>query len=380
MVVKSEVLNDFPRFFGVLITEFAAGNAVNLTLKMKGDMDVITEFCSPSRWKELSKETGSKILPGGDGSFLEMLVWILEPKSVERASVLHQPDDVGSQRHHIVPIGELNGVLIAFMARSGVISKSTDMIFISFGGQRKELQTEGEGLILADDSAVEGGEEGKLENEDVPGSRISDPLILLLRLLLFLLKITIYGSGLLILSAYAPSLPPLLSLPTLCQLCGKWTDGREREFLASATSTGAAPVSVPGMKRSQEDVNIQAWENHEKRKAELEPKRMEFLDMKMMIKWVSSGVLGQSARGSAYFASFLATELESTSDASPEPEEPADDTYHSDINRTKAEDRVDDVIVVLSNVETVEEGDAIVAEEGGIPALAEVIEDGVAVM
>ncbi|GKB77795.1 hypothetical protein Tco_0944690 [Tanacetum coccineum] len=30
--------------------------------------DVILEFCSPSRWKELSKETSSKILPGGDGS------------------------------------------------------------------------------------------------------------------------------------------------------------------------------------------------------------------------------------------------------------------------------------------------------------------------
>ncbi|GKD51976.1 hypothetical protein Tco_1280952 [Tanacetum coccineum] len=26
---------------------------------------------------------------------------------------------------------------------------------------------------------------------------------------------------------------------TLCQLCGKWTDGREQEFLASSTSTGA---------------------------------------------------------------------------------------------------------------------------------------------
>ncbi|GKC50420.1 hypothetical protein Tco_1073165 [Tanacetum coccineum] len=26
---------------------------------------------------------------------------------------------------------------------------------------------------------------------------------------------------------------------TLCQLCGKWTNGREQEFLASATSTGA---------------------------------------------------------------------------------------------------------------------------------------------
>ncbi|GJV60026.1 hypothetical protein Tco_1466126 [Tanacetum coccineum] len=84
-------------------------------------------------------------------------------------------------------------------------------------------------------------------------------------------------------------------------------------------------------------------------------------------------------RGSTYFAAFLATELESTSDASPEPEEPADDTHHSNINRTKAEDRVDDVIVVLSNVETVEEVDAIVAEEGGILALVEVIEDSVAV-
>nr|GEU82643.1 hypothetical protein [Tanacetum cinerariifolium] len=39
------------------------------------------------------------------------------PKSVEKASVLHQPDDVGSQRHHTVPIGKLNGVLIALVAR-----------------------------------------------------------------------------------------------------------------------------------------------------------------------------------------------------------------------------------------------------------------------
>ncbi|GKE32734.1 hypothetical protein Tco_1452056 [Tanacetum coccineum] len=46
-----------------------------------------------------------------------MVIWILVPKSVERASVLHQPDGVGSQRHHIVPIGELNGVSIALMAR-----------------------------------------------------------------------------------------------------------------------------------------------------------------------------------------------------------------------------------------------------------------------
>ncbi|GKA22567.1 hypothetical protein Tco_0708529 [Tanacetum coccineum] len=46
-----------------------------------------------------------------------MLIWILGLKSVERASVLHQPDGVGSQRHHIVPYRELNCVLIALMAR-----------------------------------------------------------------------------------------------------------------------------------------------------------------------------------------------------------------------------------------------------------------------
>ncbi|GKA18032.1 hypothetical protein Tco_0697869 [Tanacetum coccineum] len=38
MVVKGEVLNDFLRFVGVLIMEFAAGGAVNFILKMKGDM------------------------------------------------------------------------------------------------------------------------------------------------------------------------------------------------------------------------------------------------------------------------------------------------------------------------------------------------------
>ncbi|GKD78773.1 hypothetical protein Tco_1341394 [Tanacetum coccineum] len=38
MVVKGEVLNNFPRFVSILIAEFAAGDAVNLALKMKGDM------------------------------------------------------------------------------------------------------------------------------------------------------------------------------------------------------------------------------------------------------------------------------------------------------------------------------------------------------
>ncbi|GJR63902.1 hypothetical protein Tco_0009967 [Tanacetum coccineum] len=38
MVIEDEILNDFLRFIGALIAEFAAGGAVNLALKMKGDM------------------------------------------------------------------------------------------------------------------------------------------------------------------------------------------------------------------------------------------------------------------------------------------------------------------------------------------------------
>nr|GEW75682.1 hypothetical protein [Tanacetum cinerariifolium] len=38
MVIDGEVLNDFPRFVNILIVEFATGGAVNLALKMKGDM------------------------------------------------------------------------------------------------------------------------------------------------------------------------------------------------------------------------------------------------------------------------------------------------------------------------------------------------------
>ncbi|GJV36299.1 putative ribonuclease H-like domain-containing protein, partial [Tanacetum coccineum] len=59
VVVESKVLNDLTRFIGVLIAKLTVGSMVNLTLK-----DVITKFYSPSRWKELSKETSIKILVG----------------------------------------------------------------------------------------------------------------------------------------------------------------------------------------------------------------------------------------------------------------------------------------------------------------------------
>ncbi|GKB73038.1 hypothetical protein Tco_0934450 [Tanacetum coccineum] len=76
-VVESEILYDFPRFFGVLIAELAVGGAVNFTLKMNGYMiienlnlesKIDAMFSSPSRWKKLSKEMSSEILPSGDGS------------------------------------------------------------------------------------------------------------------------------------------------------------------------------------------------------------------------------------------------------------------------------------------------------------------------
>ncbi|GJT46685.1 putative reverse transcriptase domain-containing protein [Tanacetum coccineum] len=58
MVIEGEVLNDFPRFVGILIAEFAADG-----------VDIVAEFCNLSRWNELSKKTSCKILPYGDGSY-----------------------------------------------------------------------------------------------------------------------------------------------------------------------------------------------------------------------------------------------------------------------------------------------------------------------
>jgi hypothetical protein len=50
-----------------------------------------------------------------------MLVWIFGTKSMECTSALHQPDGVGSQGGHIGS-GELNGVSVALVARSGIFS------------------------------------------------------------------------------------------------------------------------------------------------------------------------------------------------------------------------------------------------------------------
>ncbi|GJT94925.1 hypothetical protein Tco_1090443 [Tanacetum coccineum] len=72
MVVEGKVLNNFPRFVGILIAEFAAGGAVNLELKMNGDMIIENLDLKPSIDAMirdfLDKESSSKILLCGDGS------------------------------------------------------------------------------------------------------------------------------------------------------------------------------------------------------------------------------------------------------------------------------------------------------------------------
>ncbi|GKC06408.1 hypothetical protein Tco_0998018 [Tanacetum coccineum] len=68
---------------------------LDLELKINA---MLRDFLDPSRWKELSKETSS-------------------------------------ERYHIVPFGELNGVPVAFVAGSGVVSKSADSISVFHVGQ-----------------------------------------------------------------------------------------------------------------------------------------------------------------------------------------------------------------------------------------------------
>ena len=53
---------------------------------------------------------------------LEMLIRIFGTKSMECASALHQPDGFGSQGCDIGSLSELNGVSIALVTRSGILS------------------------------------------------------------------------------------------------------------------------------------------------------------------------------------------------------------------------------------------------------------------
>ncbi|GJV76876.1 hypothetical protein Tco_1508460 [Tanacetum coccineum] len=83
VVIAGDVLNDFLRFFDTLIMKLATSSVVNFILNRVRDMIIenldfelkidamirdFLEFSNSSRWEKLSKETGSEILPRGDGS------------------------------------------------------------------------------------------------------------------------------------------------------------------------------------------------------------------------------------------------------------------------------------------------------------------------
>ncbi|GJV72289.1 hypothetical protein Tco_1492284 [Tanacetum coccineum] len=77
--------------------------------------DIIAEFFCPSRWKELSKEMSSKILPCGDGScwktFKPIASWARNPSGRSRgmASVCTNRMVVGREELGIITVGTYGG-------------------------------------------------------------------------------------------------------------------------------------------------------------------------------------------------------------------------------------------------------------------------------
>nr|GFD18345.1 hypothetical protein [Tanacetum cinerariifolium] len=72
-----------PGFFGVFVMKLTTGQPIDssscggidmvikdLDLEPKIDA-MMRDFLDSSRWKELSKETSSKILSGGDGAYMK---------------------------------------------------------------------------------------------------------------------------------------------------------------------------------------------------------------------------------------------------------------------------------------------------------------------
>ncbi|GKD04570.1 hypothetical protein Tco_1179544, partial [Tanacetum coccineum] len=99
---EGEVLYKFLRFLSAFVTKLATGRMIDGV--PCGLIDMVI--------KDLDLE------PNIDAMARDFL----ELESVECTSVLHQSDGVGSQRYYIVPLRELNGVSIALVAWSKIIS------------------------------------------------------------------------------------------------------------------------------------------------------------------------------------------------------------------------------------------------------------------
>ncbi|GJU18482.1 zinc knuckle CX2CX4HX4C containing protein [Tanacetum coccineum] len=128
MVVESEVLNDFPRFVGILITDFSTGGAVNLPLNMKGDMIVKNLDLKPTidamMRDFLHQPTGLALLAirgilgyvyiiGGDGTQKEAYAIYEEVRRQGlKVAVVRNPNPIDNDKNVIINKEMLEGPLI----------------------------------------------------------------------------------------------------------------------------------------------------------------------------------------------------------------------------------------------------------------------------
>nr|GEY77753.1 hypothetical protein [Tanacetum cinerariifolium] len=131
---KIELINELcPRFFGVFVTNLTTGRLIDGSSCDGIDMVI----------KNLDFE------PKIDAVMRDFL----EPKSMEKASVLPQSDGVGLKRHHIVPFGEFNGVPIALVARSW--RRRQKLLQTPSGMKSDGINSKCDGIIIADKEAHE---------------------------------------------------------------------------------------------------------------------------------------------------------------------------------------------------------------------------------
>ncbi|GKA43825.1 hypothetical protein Tco_0736549 [Tanacetum coccineum] len=110
-------------FFGISVRNLATTD---------WSMDIVAEFCSSSRWKELSKETSSKILPCGDGSCWKTFkpVASLITKGIEILTIDPRNAEVRGNEHYCFAttgrlpncsLREAQSIPYSIVARFGVI-------------------------------------------------------------------------------------------------------------------------------------------------------------------------------------------------------------------------------------------------------------------
>nr|GEV49410.1 hypothetical protein [Tanacetum cinerariifolium] len=115
-----------------------------------------SDFVHLSRLRQ-RKLTTDRLVNGLSYDGIDMVIKDLDlelKKSVERASVLHQPDGVGSNRYHIVPYRELSGILVALVASINVIDEILEEDFDALLDEGSKILHSIEGTILEEEELM----------------------------------------------------------------------------------------------------------------------------------------------------------------------------------------------------------------------------------